>query len=319
MQLTGWMEENGRLLDRAEIEIFSVSRLSACGGEFLLETDDCFIRDKYHIMPGNPKGKPVITAEPIVSGMSLDEAIQTAVSLRASDDAVTTLSGGVDSSLVAALAGLPCIAVGLSGSHDLIAAQQTAEILDLPITVKEIGIDDIRAALDDVLEIIPRVTPLDVEIGITGYFIAALAKETGAKRILTGQAADELFGGYARYGRSSDLRADLEADFAGLVQQRERDAAVASHFGVWYSLPFMDERVVRASRTFSPEELVKGDLRKIAIRSVAAKHLPEEIAWRPKKAMQYGSGISSALAKIAKSEGCKGCRELIQKLVPDKL
>jgi asparagine synthase (glutamine-hydrolysing) len=251
--------------------------------------------------------------------MPLGEAIQTAVSLRASDDAVTTLSGGVDSSLVAALAGLPCIAVGLSGSHDLAAAQETAEVLDLPLTVKEIGMDDIRAALDEVLTIIPRITPLDVEIGVTGYFIAALAKEIGATRILTGQAADELFGGYARYGRSADLRADLAADFDGLFFQRERDAAVASHFGVWYSLPFMDERVVRASQTFSPEELVKGDLRKIALRSVAAKHLPEEIAWRPKKAMQYGSGISSALAKIAKSEGCRGSRELIQKLAPDKV
>ncbi len=319
MQLTGWMEENGRLLDRAEIETFSKARLCACGGEFLLETDECFIRDKYHIMPGNPKGKPVITAEPLVPDMPLDEAIQNAVSLRASDNAVTTLSGGVDSSLVAVLAGLPCIAVGLAGSHDLAAAQQTAEILGLPLTVKEIGTEDIRAALNDVLAIIPRITPLDVEIAITGYFIAALAKETVAERILTGQAADELFGGYARYGRSADLRSDLAADFDGLFFQRERDAAVASHFGVWYSLPFMDERVVRASRTFSPDHLVSGDLRKIALRSVAAKHLPEEIAWRPKKAMQYGSGISSALAKIARSEGCKGSRELIQKLVPDKL
>ena len=319
MQLTGWMEENGRLLEPAEIETFSVSRLSACGGEFLLETDDCFIRDKYHIMPGNPKGKPVITADPRVPDLPLDEAIQTSVSLRASDDAVTTLSGGVDSSLVAVLAGLPCIAVGLAGSHDLAAAQQTAKTLGLPLTVKEIDIDDIREALDDVLAIIPRITPLDVEIGITGYFIAALAKETGAKRILTGQAADELFGGYARYGRSADLRADLAADFDGLFFQRERDAAVASYFGVWYSLPFMDERVVRASRTFSPDELVSGDLRKIALRKIASRHLPEEIAWRPKKAMQYGSGISSALAKIAKSEGCKGCRELIQNLVPDKV
>ncbi|RBQ25016.1 MAG: hypothetical protein ALMCE001_07880 [Methanocorpusculum sp. MCE] len=319
MQLTGWMEENGRLLDRAEIETISAARLSACGGEFLLETDDAFIRDKYHIMPGNPEGKQIITAEPSVPDLHLDEAIRTAVYLRTSDDAVTTLSGGVDSSLVAALAGRPCIAVGVSGSHDLAAAEKTAEILDLTLTVKEIGMDDLREALDVVLRIIPRVTPLDVEIAVTGYFIAALAKETGAERILTGQAADELFGGYARYGRSSDLRADLAADFAGLSLQRERDAAVASHFGVWYSLPFMDERVVRASKTFSPEELVKGDLRKIALRNVAAKHLPGEIAWKPKKAMQYGSGISSTLAKIAKAEGCKGSRELITKLYPDKV
>lgn len=319
MQLTGWMEENGRLLNRAEIETFAKSRIAECGGEFILETDDAFIRDKYHIMPGTPEGRQVITAEPHVPDMPLGEAIRKAVQLRIAGDAVTTLSGGVDSSLVAVLAGLPCIAVGLAGSHDLTAAEKTAEILGLPLTTKEIGRDDIRAALDDVLTIIPRITPLDVEIAITGYFIAELAKETKATRILTGQAADELFGGYARYGRSTDLRADLAADFAGLVQQRERDAAVASQFGVWYSLPFMDERVVCASRKFSTEDLVKGDLRKIALRSVAAEYLPEEIAWKPKKAMQYGSGVSAALTRIAKSEGCKGCGELIQKLYPDKI
>ena len=319
MRLTGWMEENGRLLDPAEIETFSAARLSACGGEFLLETADSFIRDKYHIIPGITEGKPVITAEPRVPDLPLGEAIETAVSLRAAKDAVTTLSGGVDSSLVAVLAELPCIAVGVSGSHDLAAAEKTAEILGLPLTVKEIGRDDIRAALEAVLKVIPRITPLDAEIAVTGYFIAETAKEAGATRVLTGQAADELFGGYARYGRSADLRADLAADFAGLVVQRERDAAVAALFGVWYSLPFMDERVVSASRKFAPEELVCGDLRKTALRTAAAKYLPEEIAWRPKKAMQYGSGVSAALAKIAKREGCRGSGELIEKLAAGKI
>ena len=319
MQLTGWIEESGRLLDRAEIETFATSRLAECGGEFIIETDDCFIRDKYHIMPGLTEGKRVITAEPRVPDMPLCEAIETAVSLRTAKDAVTTLSGGVDSSLVAVLAKLPCIAVGVPGSHDLAAAEKTAEILGLPLTVKEIGTDDIRAALEEVIAVIPRITPLDVEIAITGYFIAQTAKEAGASRVLTGQAADELFGGYARYGRSADLRADLAADFAGLAQQRERDAAVAALFGVWYSLPFMDERVVRASRKFSAEELVCGDLRKIALRTVAAEYLPEEIAWKPKKAMQYGSGVSAALEKIAKREGCRRSGELIEKLAAGKI
>ena len=319
MQLAGWMEENGRLLERAEIETFDIGRLSKCGGEFILETEDACIRDKYHIMPGSAKGKRLITADPCVPDMPLDEAIQTAVRLRAACGAVTTLSGGVDSSLVAVLAGLPCIAVGVPGSQDLVAAEKTAEILGLALTIKEIEEDEIRTALDIVLGLIPRITPLDVEIGITGYFITELAKKCGATRILTGQAADELFGGYARYGRSLDLRADLAADFAGLALQRERDSAVASYFGVWYSLPFMDERVVRSSRMFAQGELVSGDLRKIALRKMATDHLPDEIAWKPKKAMQYGSGVSSLLAKIAKREGCKGSGELIQKLVAGKI
>jgi asparagine synthase (glutamine-hydrolysing) len=319
MKLTGWIEENGRLLTLAEIETLGRHRLEKCGGEFLLETPDCLIRDKYHIIPMPPGEQNIITADPDVPDMPLDAAINEAVALRRSKDAVTTLSGGVDSSLIAVLAGLPCIAVGVADSHDLTAAEKTAETLGLSLTSKEISPEEIRAALPEVIRIIPRITPLDLEIAITGYFIAGLAKKAGAKRILTGQAADELFGGYARYGRSKNLRADLDADFALLSSQRERDASVATHFGVWYSLPFMDERVIKASRTFSPEELVKGDLRKIALRKVAAQYLPEEIAWRPKKAMQYGSGVSGVLTKIAKSEGCRGFGELVQRLCPEKI
>ncbi|MCZ9312148.1 MAG: asparagine synthase-related protein, partial [Methanocorpusculum sp.] len=64
--------------------------------------------------------------------------------------------------------------------------------------------------------------------------------------------------------------------------------------------PYMDERVVRASRNFAAAELVAGDLRKVALRRVAAKYLPEDLAWKPKKAMQYGSGMTAALRRMEK-------------------
>lgn len=319
MRLTGWAEEEGRLLGSAELEEYPLPRMAVCGGEFIIETDEAFVRDRYHIMPGVTEGKQVITARPRVPDLPLCEAVETAVSLRAAKDAVTTLSGGVDSSLVAVLASLPCIAVGVSGSHDLAAAEKTAEMLGLSLTVKEIGAEEIRTALAEVVKVIPRITPLDAEIAVTGYFIAQTAKEAGASRVLTGQAADELFGGYARYGRSADLRSDLAADFAGLALQRERDSAVAALFGVWYSLPFMDERVVCASQKLVPEELVCGSLRKTALRTAASKYLPEEIAWRPKKAMQYGSGVSAVIEKIAKREGFRRSGELIEKLAAGKI
>ena len=312
MELHGWIEYAGRIFTGTEIANLTPEKLAACGGEFTLSTDTLTARDRYGIMPGSIPAGRVLTKTrafsvcPEVPELSLNDAVLEAVRLRveaASDgNAVVTLSGGVDSTLIAVLAGLPCIAVGMEGSHDLTAAVSAADRLGLTLQARTITEDDLIDALPGLLRVIPRRAPMDIEIGLTGYFVGQAAWNAGADRILTGQAADELFGGYARYGRRTDLRAELTKDFLGLAAQRERDAAAAAVSGVWYSMPYMDERVVTASRKFGDEELVAGDLRKIALRKVAEKYLPVDLAWKAKKAMQYGSGISAALRKIAKKK-----------------
>ena len=316
--LNGWIEYQGKLLTESEADALTAEEFATAGGEFSYTSETITARDCYGIYPSaHPAGK-ITTADrnysvqPGVPDLPLEDAIREAVRLRAVNGSVVTLSGGVDSTLVAALAGLPAVAVGAEESHDWKAAETAAEILGIPLKLHEITADEVEAALPEVVRIIPRKTPMDVEIALTGYFICRLAKDAGAERILTGQAADELFAGYARYGETKTLREDLEKDFQGLAAQRERDGSIASNFGVWYSLPYMDERVVRSAKRLAPEELVAGDLRKIALRKIAEKYLPEELAWKPKKAMQYGSGVTKLLAKIAKKHGCRTAHELIE-------
>lgn len=317
--LKGWIEKDGAVLSAAEAEHLTAEELAVCGGEFVLETADLTARDRYGIMPGTIPAGVVTSAEgkreilPRVPSLSLEDAIREAVALRCAENAVVTLSGGVDSTLVAALSGLPAVAVGAEGSHDAEAAQRAADALGTKLTLHTITFDEVEEALPEVLQFLPRKNPMDLELAVTGYFICRLAKQCGAERILTGQAADELFAGYARYGRTETLREDLEKDFAGLTPQRERDSSAASHFGVWYSLPYMDERVIRCAKELPAEELVSGDLRKVALRKVAEKYIPEEFAWKPKKAMQYGSGVTKMLSRLAKQEGCRNTAELIEK------
>jgi asparagine synthase (glutamine-hydrolysing) len=222
-----------------------------------------------------------------------------------SDQGVTALSGGVDSTLVAQLARRECVAVGLADSHDLLQARRAADALSLSCTCVTITPGEIASALPIVIGAIPTKDPVNTSIALTQYFVARFAGEQGYQRILTGQGADELFGGYSRYLETPTLAEDLERDFIGLEQQADRDQAIASLHGTYQSMPYMDVRVVRAARAIPADEKVQGGRRKVPLRQVAERHIPPEFAWYEKKAMQYGSGVWKVLQKLARKNGYK--------------
>jgi len=236
--------------------------------------------------------------------MSLEEAITTAVKLR-SDEGVVALSGGVDSTLVAKLADRECVAVGLAGSHDLKQARIAAESLGLACTYVTITEEEIAAALPTVVATIPKKDPVNTGIALTQYFIARWVGEHGYRRIITGQGADELFGGYTRYLKTTTLEEDLARDFAGLEDQARRDQVVAALHGAYLSMPYLDIRVVRAARKIPAAEKVQDGRRKIPLRKVAERYISKDLAWYEKKAMQYGSGVWGTLRKLARKNGYK--------------
>ncbi|HJJ54623.1 MAG TPA: asparagine synthase C-terminal domain-containing protein [Methanocorpusculum sp.] len=215
---------------------------------------------------------------------------------------VSALSGGVDSAFVAAIAHLPAVTAGFAGSHDLLAAQKAADALHLPLTVHELKETEIIEALAKVVPVLPDPTAMNAEIALSEYFIFRTAHACGASAVLTGQGADELFAGYDRYGRSVHLREDLDHDYAIYYLQQERDYSVATLWHIEILQPFMDPRVVAAARTLQQEDLVDGNLRKVALRRAAESCLPHDLAWLPKKAMQYGTGVAKIIDRHARKE-----------------
>jgi len=313
-KISGWVEVDGQRLSVREIGEIVQDRpeeILRFGGEFFLAGSGCRARDHFGIMPGNcPKGTLICDGEikgkiiPAIPDLPLEEAIITAVNLR-SDEGITALSGGVDSTLVAQLARRECVAVGLSNSHDLRQARHAADILNFSCTFVTITPTEIASELPVVIGAIPLKDPVNVSIALTLYFVARWAGEHGYQRILTGQGADELFGGYSRYLETPTLAEDLERDFLGLEQQADRDQTVAALHGTYLSMPYMDVRVVRAARAIPAQEKVQGGRRKIPLRKVAERHIPPEFAWYEKKAMQYGSGVWKVLQKLARKNGYK--------------
>jgi asparagine synthase (glutamine-hydrolysing) len=313
--VAGWMEHEGMRLSPTEVERMldeEPGLLSQCGGEFTLSWDGCTARDRYGVMPGPVPpgeircgGETAGRIEPDPPACNLEEAIVTAVGLR-SDEGIVALSGGVDSGLIAGLARLPCVVVGVEGSHDIERATIAARLMGLTLEVVTPGIDEVEEALRRVVGVIPDPTnPVDASIATTLFFAAARAGELGYARILAGQGADELFGGYARYLTSPNLAADLERDFAGLQLQAARDQSVAALHSTYFSLPYLDVRVVRAAREIPALERVRDGVRKHPLRVIAERHIPAEIARAEKKAMQYGSGIWRIIQRLARQNGYK--------------
>jgi Asparagine synthase (glutamine-hydrolyzing) len=315
MNLKGWIERDGVRLTPADVERMleaGPEALNGCGGEFLLSRGDCIARDAFGVMPGPVPpgtvwcgGREVARIAPDPPSCTLEEAIVTAVNLR-SDEGVVAFSGGVDSGLVAGLAHLPCVTVGIEGSHDSAWAAKAARMMGLELTIVSPTEEEVVEALARVVEVIPDPTnPVEASIAATMYFAAAWAGEQGHTRILAGQGADELFGGYARYLTSPDLAAELEQDFADLRRQGARDQAVAALHGAYFSMPYLDVRVVRAARSIPAAERVRGGVRKYPLRVVAQEYIPAEIARAEKKAMQYGSGIWRIIQRLARQNGYK--------------
>ncbi|KAF5057116.1 Asparagine synthase [anaerobic digester metagenome] len=314
MLLRGWTELDGQRCAPGQLEELLRAddpRIARLGGEFYFEVDGWRGRDALGIMPGAcPPGELQLDGvllrriEPEVPDLSLGDAIELAVRRRA-DEGVVALSGGVDSALIAAIAGRPCVAVGLEGSHDLERARYVADLLHLDLAEVVIPPERIPGVLKEVLGVIPVKSPLNASIAATLYFVAEWAGARGYERILAGQGADEVFGGYARYAGTEDLGAMLARDFASLPVQRARDQETVGIFGCYLSMPYLDPAVLQAVRALPVTRLVGAGPGKAALREVAATWIPPEIAAYPKKAMQYGSGVWREIRRLSRHNGYK--------------
>ena len=223
-------------------------------------------------------------------------------------------SGGVDSSYLALLLKeiseniglkIKLYAVGREGSHDIDAAKYAAKFLNLELEICEITEDMVREALPDVVRAIGDDNLMKLGVGLTTYFATKMAAEDGIKVAISGQGADELFGGYKRYLKSfvdDTLNYDIREDISNMYHVNlERDDACSMLNSVELRLPFLDEKLVELVLNIQDNKKIVSmhdEMRKSILRKLAFEEgLDYEIAYRPKKAAQYGTGIDKILRK----------------------
>jgi asparagine synthase (glutamine-hydrolysing) len=255
---------------------------------------------------------------------------------RAAKEVAVAFSGGLDSSLVAFLAQecgakVHLIHVGLENMPEIKHAEDAAKALGMEIQIKTYSVDSVEAVLPKVLWLIEETNVVNASIAIPLYWASEVAASVGLKVMMAGQGADELFGGYGKYRRTYSekgaraLRKELFGDVAKCYATNfQRDNQTCMYHNVELRLPFTNLEVVNFAlslplklKILSPtDRLGKRVLRKVA----EDFGLPEFIANRAKKAVQYSSGVDKALRKLARGENLNPyeyCRKVSRNLFPD--
>lgn len=268
-------------------------------------------------------------AQPPEASISLSDAVERlgellspAVEARCRGVFRVTLgfSGGIDSSLLAyyldrAGVQVDLVCVGMQGSRGFEAAESAADHLDLPLRLEAFNVEDVEDDLDDVLWSIEEPDPMKIGVGLPIYWAARSAAVAGTRVFLSGNGSDELFGGYRKYtmeyaDTGDAVRATMFRDVVSSHEVNyERDYMICSDLGMELRLPFADIDVTRFGLSL-PTGLKLSRApdapRKLILRSLAREiGFTEEMADRPKKAVQYSTGVNKALTKMAKSEGKK--------------
>ncbi|MBB5206835.1 asparagine synthase B [Chiayiivirga flava] len=229
------------------------------------------------------------------------------------------LSGGLDSSLVAAIAKkyaarrvdedekteawwpqLHSFAVGLPESPDLKAARQVAAHIgtvhhEFHFTVQE-GID----ALPDVIAHLETYDVTTIRASTPMYLMARRIRAMGIKMVLSGEGSDELFGGYLYFHKAPNAQALHEETVRKLDNLHLFDCLRANKsmaaWGVEARVPFLDRGFIDAAMTLDPEVKLSGKQRgrieKQFLREAFAGYLPDAVLWRQKEQFSDGVGYS---------------------------
>lgn len=227
------------------------------------------------------------------------------------------LSGGLDSSVISAIAKkyagkrienngqseawwpqLHSFAVGLKGAPDLIKAREVADYIgtvhhEINYTIEE-GLDAIR----DVIYFIETYDVTTVRASTPMYLLARVIKSMGIKMVLSGEGADEVFGGYLYFHKAPTPQAFHEETVRKLSKLHMYDCLRANKslaaWGVEGRVPFLDKEFLDIAMRLNPAaKLCPGtEIEKKIVREAFADMLPASVAWRQKEQFSDGVGYS---------------------------
>lgn len=248
-------------------------------------------------------------ADPEEARRAVRGALEAAVDKRLMADVPlgAFLSGGLDSSAIAALAirrtgRLRTFAVGTPGSPDLAAARTVAAHIGSDHHEHLIDPDEVRRELPGLVAALESFDADLVRSVVPTWFTARMAAEH-VKVILTGEGADELFAGYRYHadydGRPDALARELTRSLSAMhdVNLQRVDRMTMVH-GLEARVPFLDVRLIEVAQRVDPRLKRRDGTEKWILRRAVEDLLPDEIVWRGKAQFDEGSGSTDLLTEL---------------------
>jgi asparagine synthase (glutamine-hydrolysing) len=234
-------------------------------------------------------------------------------------------SGGIDSMLTAYYLQQnnvqpELIWTGLENQLESRFAQEVADYLGLRLNIEEHTLLEVEYTLDIILSSIEEPDPVKTSIAFPFYWAAKNTHDRGYLTMYSGNGADELFAGYKRYHeeylKGRDPNESMFLDILNsYLHNFHRDTKTCLDQNTRLLLPFTHPELVEYGLSIPIDQKLSftiKDPRKKILRDLAiSQGIPEKIAFRPKKAAQYSSGVNNALRKIAKKERVN-LRELVK-------
>jgi asparagine synthase (glutamine-hydrolysing) len=247
-------------------------------------------------------------------------ALQQATRKRLPDREVGILfSGGVDSALIALEARelgakLTAYTAGMKGSPDISFAREAAKEIGIPLRVTEFSDEDLRNLIPRAMTTIEDRSLGQVEVSIPAIACAEMAHQDREIVFLTAQAPDELFGGYPWYRQIiqkegyGEFESHTRDDFEHLYEDTlEREDKITMAYGIELRVPYLDPKIIEVAFSIDPHLKLRSaedTLGKYVHRVLAEEEgVPQKIAWRPKEAVQHGTGIHDRFVALAEKEG----------------
>ena len=218
-------------------------------------------------------------------------------------------SGGVDSLIIAkTLQNLgeefTCYTVGIKSCKDLKRAKRLSKKYGFRLVTKKIAREDVLKALQEIIPLIQDTNVVKVSVGVVTHLATKLAARDGAKVMLSGVGADELFAGYSRHSKSKDVNLDCYSDLLKIFEKNTyRDDAIGMNNAVEIRFPFLDKELVSYAMRIPGEHKVSHGTNKYCLRLAGKKlGLASNEVFEKKIAAQYGSGIDKEISKLAKKK-----------------
>ncbi|MEK6846471.1 MAG: asparagine synthase-related protein, partial [Nanoarchaeota archaeon] len=260
---------------------------------------------------------PELTESKVIIMENLRKLLSEAIEKRVPEKKFGVLfSGGIDSVFLAHTlkkmgANFTCYTTAMEEKEgaipsDLIAAEKVAKELGFKLKVRKVKLEEIQEYLSKVVPLIEDSNVVKAAVAMTLYFACEMAKKDGCKVIFSGLGSEEIFAGYERHKRSTNLNAECLAGLRKLYERDlYRDDVVSMANELELRLPFLDKSLVEyALRVPDKYKLSEAEGGKLIFRELALEQgIPQEWAFRKKVAAQYGSRIDWAMDKTAKQQG----------------